>query len=131
MNPSLAADLVVVLHVAFVFFAALGGMLVWKWHRVAWLHVPCFLWAAWVELAGWFCPLTPLENLLREQAGVTSYQTGFVEHYLLPALYPEGLTRTIQITLGLLVLIANFVLYLLLIQRSRQGSCNRGPRGVA
>lgn len=128
MNPGLAADLVVVLHAAFVLFAALGGLLVWKWHRAAWLHVPCFLWAAWVELAGWFCPLTPLENLLREQAGVTSYQSGFVEHYLLPVLYPDGLTRAIQITLGLLVLLGNVALYLVLTHRCGKGNRHNSRR---
>lgn len=119
MDYRLAADFVVVLHAAFVIFTVFGGLLAWKWPRAAWLHVPCFLWAAWVELTGWLCPLTPLENLLREQAGAITYQTGFIAHYLMPVLYPEGLTRTIQVCLGLMVLIGNVFLYAILINRYR------------
>lgn len=121
MDYRLAADCVVVLHAAFVLFAALGGLLVWRWPRVAWLHMPCFLWAAWVELAGRLCPLTPLENQLRELAGATTYHTGFVAHYLLPVLYPEGMSRFIQLCLGLLVLAGNLALYVVLFNRRGKG----------
>jgi len=121
----------VVLHLAFVLFAALGGALVWKWPRAAWLHVPCFLWAAWVELSGRLCPLTPLENLLREQAGATAYQTGFIAHYLLPALYPEGLTRAIQICLGSFVLTGNIALYVVLLCRYGKTTSHHGHRPSA
>jgi hypothetical protein len=117
----MAADFVVVLHAVFVLFASLGGVIVLKWPRAAWLHVPCFLWAAWIELAGWLCPLTPLENLLRAKAGAITYQTGFIAHYLMPVLYPEGLTRTIQVCLGLVVLIGNVILYAILINSNRSG----------
>ncbi len=111
MIARLLADLVVVLHLAFVLFAALGGFLVIRWRRVAWVHVPAFLWAGWIEIAGWVCPLTPLENLLREKGGEPGYETGFLEHHLLPVLYPAGLTRGVQVTLGLLVMALNAGLY--------------------
>src|SRR5262249_53868842 len=78
------ADIVVVLHMAFVLFAALGALLAFKWRRVAWFHIPAALWAALIEFAGWVCPLTPLENWLRRRGGEAGYQTGFIEHYLLP-----------------------------------------------
>jgi len=126
MDVRLAADLVVSLHAAFVLFVVFGGLLATKWPRAAWVHIPCFLWGAWVEMAGWLCPLTPLENLLREHGGEAAYQVGFIEHYLLPVLYPEGLTRTIQICLGLLMLLGNLFLYAALFQRRRRRHCRNG-----
>lgn len=105
------ADLVVVIHLAFVLFAVLGGFLVLKWKRWAWIHVPTVVWAALIEFAGWVCPLTPLENLLRERGGEIVYRSSFIEHYILPLLYPTVLTRRLQITLGLLALILNLVIY--------------------
>jgi hypothetical protein len=108
---SLLADLVLVGHVAFVAFVVLGGLLVLRWRRVAWLHVPCALWGAWVEVAGWVCPLTPLENALRRAAGEAGYAGGFLEHYVAPILYPPGLTRGIQVALGIAVLALNVVVY--------------------
>ena len=105
------ADLIVLVHLAFVLFAVLGGFLVLRWKRCAWLHVPTVLWAALIEFAGWICPLTPLENWLRERGGVTVYRSGFVEHYILPLLYPAVLTRRLQIVLGLFVLVINLGIY--------------------
>ncbi len=105
------ADLVVVVHLAFVLFAVLGGFLVFRWKRCAWIHVPAVLWAALIEFAGWVCPLTPLENWLRERSGALGYRSGFIEHYILPVLYPTLLTRDLQITLGLLVLGVNLGIY--------------------
>ena len=105
------ADLVVVVHLAFVLFAVLGGLLVLKWKRCAWLHVPAVLWAALIEFAGWVCPLTPLEIWLRERGGAIAYRSGFVEHYILPLLYPAVLTRRLQIVLGLFVLGINLGIY--------------------
>jgi hypothetical protein len=105
------ADLVVMMHLAFVLFAVLGGFLVIKWKRYAWIHLPIVVWAALIEFAGWVCPLTPLENWLRERGGEIVYRSGFVEHYILPLLYPTVLTRRLQIALGLLVLIINVVIY--------------------
>lgn len=105
------ADVVVVLHLAFVLFVVLGALLVVRRPRVAWVHVPCALWGTLSELAGWVCPLTPLENRLRALGGEAGYRTGFIEHYVLPALYPAGLTRGVQLALGLGALGINLALY--------------------
>jgi hypothetical protein len=107
----LMADLVVGAHAAFVIFVVLGGLLALKWRRVLWIHLPAVAWAALVEFFGWICPLTPLENLLREKAGAAAYQSDFIAHYLLPLLYPEGLTREAQIALGVLVIAVNLAIY--------------------
>lgn len=111
MLVSLAADLVASLHFAFVVFVVLGGLLVLRWPRLAWLHLPAVAWGASIELLGWICPLTPLENRLRHEAGLAGYEGGFVEHYLLPLLYPASLSRSVQVILGLSVLLINAVLY--------------------
>ncbi len=107
----LLADLTVLVHLAFVLFAVLGGTLVLRWRRVAWAHLPTVLWAALIEFVGWICPLTPLENWLRRQSGALGYSGGFIEHYVIPLLYPVGLTRQVQIVLGLLVLAINAGIY--------------------
>lgn len=111
MPHALLADLVLALHAAFVLFVAVGGLAVLRWSRVAWLHVPCALWGAWISVTGGICPLTPLENRLRLQAGEAGYQGGFLEHYVVPVLYPSGLTREIQIGLGVAVVLVNAVVY--------------------
>jgi len=116
----LLADFIVIFHLAFVIFAVFGGLLVCKWTRLAWLHVPAFLWAALIEFAGWVCPLTPLENRFRELAGASPYHTDFVVHYLLPLLYPAALTRSLQIFLGVLVLSLNLGIYGWLLWRGRR-----------
>jgi hypothetical protein len=105
------ADLVVVFHMAFVLFAAMGGLLAFKWRRAAWFHIPAALWAALIEFTEWECPLTPLENWLRRMGGEAGYQTGFIEHYLLPVIYPAWLTRGLHIALGFLVLGVNIAIY--------------------
>lgn len=120
MGYGLLADAVVVLHAGFVGFAGLGGLASLRWRRLAWLHVPAVLWAAAVELGGWVCPLTPLELWLRGRAGARGEPSGFLEHYLAPLLYPQGLTREIQVGLGLLVLAGNAALYAWLLWRRRQ-----------
>jgi len=111
------ADSVVVLHVAFVVFVLLGGLLVGRWPRIAWAHLPAAAWGAWVEFAGWVCPLTPLENWLRQQGGGPGYSSSFVEHYLVPLLYPASLTREFQWSLGAVVLVLNATLYLAVLRR--------------
>ncbi|MGB5161395.1 MAG: DUF2784 domain-containing protein [Thermoanaerobaculia bacterium] len=111
MLVSLAADLVASLHFAFVVFVVSGGLLVLRWPRLAWLHLPAVAWGASIELLGWICPLTPLENRLRHEAGLAGYEGGFVEHYLVPLLYPASLSRSVQVILGLSVLLINAVLY--------------------
>jgi hypothetical protein len=105
------ADLVVLAHALFVAFVVLGGFLVWRWRWVAWAHVPAAVWGAAIEFGGWICPLTPLENAWRARAGLAGYAGGFVEHYLIPALYPAGLTPPKQIALGSLVVVVNIVAY--------------------
>ena len=105
------ADLVVMVHLAFLVFAVLGGILVFRWKRCAWIHVPAVLWAALIEFADWVCPLTPLENWLLQKGGTIGYQFGFIEHYIVPVIYPTVMTRHLQITLGLLVLGVNLGIY--------------------
>jgi hypothetical protein len=116
----LLADLVVVVHFAFVLLVVFGGLLVLRWPRVAWVQVPAAVWGVVIEWEGWICPLTPLENSLRARGGLAGYSGGFVEHYLLPVIYPAGLTRTVQIVLGLTVLVVNAVAYGLLLARWRR-----------
>ncbi|MDA8123979.1 MAG: DUF2784 domain-containing protein [Deltaproteobacteria bacterium] len=120
MTARLAADLIVILHGAFVLFAVLGGLLVLRYRWWGWLHGPAFLWAGFIELSGGICPLTPLENRLRALGGEETYGGGFIEHTLLPVLYPDDLTRSIQIALGLFVLLLNAALYGLAWHRFRR-----------
>lgn len=115
----LAADALLGIHLLFVAFVVAGGFLTWKWRKAAWVHVPCALWGALIEFAGWICPLTPWENRLRQAAGQAGYSGGFIEHYLIPVLYPGGLTRGIQIALGALVVVLNLVAYGWLLIRVR------------
>ena len=107
----LLADCVVLLHAAFVAFVMLGGFLAWRWRAVVWAHVPAALWGAAIEYGGWVCPLTPLENALRARAGLEGYRGGFVEHYVIPLLYPAGLTRPAQTVLGTVVVVVNLIAY--------------------
>ena len=113
------ADFVVVVHIAFVAFVVLGGLLVLRQPRLAWLHLPAAAWGVMIEFAGWTCPLTPLENAFRQRGGEAGYSRGFIEHYLLPILYPAGLTRGIQLALGAAVLTINLAVYGLLLARRR------------
>jgi hypothetical protein len=108
---SLLADAVLLAHVAFVLFVAFGGVLVLRWPRAAWAHIPAALWGIAIEFGGWICPLTPLENALRTRAGESPYQGDFIARYLMPVLYPEGLTREAQVTIGAAALVTNAVLY--------------------
>ncbi len=111
------ADLVLVVHLAFVLFVVLGGLLVLRWPRLAWLHVPAAVWGVLIEYTGWICPLTPLENSLRERGGGAGYSGGFLEHYIQPVLYPAGLTRGTQIVLGSLALLVNLTAYGVVVAR--------------
>ena len=105
------ADLVLAVHLAFVAFVILGGFLVWRWRWLAWVHVPVGLWGMAIEYAGIVCPLTPLENRLRQLGGEAGYRGGFIEHYVTAALYPEGLTREMQLVLGTAALVVNLLVY--------------------
>lgn len=115
-----SADLLVVVHFVFIVFVMFGGLLVLKWRKVAILHIPCAIWGALVEFSGWICPLTPFERYLREAAGGAAYSGGFIDHYIMPLIYPTGLTRGMQISLGITVVIVNLCVYgLVIINRSR------------
>ena len=112
MTARLAADALLLLHLAFVVFALFGGLLVaWRAWFAA-LHLPTAAWAAWIEASGGICPLTPWENRLRQRAGDSGYEGGFVEHYLIPVLYPAGLTPALQQRLALVVVAVNLAIYL-------------------
>ncbi|WHZ24470.1 MAG: putative membrane protein [Nitrospira sp.] len=115
----LSADFVLLIHLAFVLFVVAGGLLVLKWPRLAWLHLPAVAWGALVEFTGWICPLTPLENSLRAMGGGAVYGSDFIAHYLLPILYPTGLTRYLQVVLGMGLLAANVALYVWLWRRRK------------
>lgn len=126
VHAALAAAVVLV-HFGFVAFAALGGLLTPRWAWMPWMHLPAAAWAAYIELSGRICPLTPLENTLRRRAGLDAYSGDFVARYLFPVLYPDGLTRDVQIALGSLLIAGNAGLYLWLWQRQgrRSGSGHR------
>ena len=113
------ADLVLVVHLAFVLFVVLGGLLALRWPRVAWVHVPVALYGALIEFAGFVCPLTPLENSLRRRGGEAGYEGGFIEHYVTATLYPTGLTREVQLGLGVAVLAINGAIYAVWLRRRR------------
>jgi hypothetical protein len=113
------AGAIVVGHMAFVAFAVLGALFAVRWPWMAAVHVPAAAWAAYIELSGGICPLTPLENALRARAGLDAYSGDFVARYLLPVLYPEGLTRDAQLVLSLLVVVVNVGLYAFVYRRRR------------
>lgn len=120
MLRSILADAVLLLHSAFVAFVVGGGILVARWPRLAWVHLPAAIWGAVVELAGWICPLTPLEIHLRETAGRTGYSGDFIEHYLSALIYPTGLTARAQLALGIGVIAVNLAIYAVVIVRLRR-----------
>ena len=122
----LAADVVALLHLAFVLFVVGGGLLVWRWPWLAWLHLPAVAWGALIEFTGWMCPLTPLEQHLRQIIGQAGYAGGFIDHYLLALLYPAGLTREAQWALGAGVLVVNGAVYSLLLGRWARAAGRRG-----
>ena len=122
MSYGALADLVVALHFGFVLFVVLGGLLVLRWRWVGLVHLPAAVWGAWMEFSGRICPLTPLENEYRRLGGEAGYTGGFIEHYILPVLYPHALTRNIQVALGVVVVALNLGLYL------RAFAARRGPR---
>lgn len=117
MRWRLLADLVLLLHLAFVLFVVLGGLPVLRWPRLAWLHIPIALYGATIEFLGFTCPLTPLENRYRRLGGESGYEGGFVEHYVTSLIYPDGLTRGIQVALGIAVLVLNAVVYAVVLRR--------------
>jgi hypothetical protein len=117
----LLADLTLLAHFAFIIFVLLGGLLVLKWPQVAWLHIPAALWGALTEFFSLPCPLTPLEKHFQRLAGDTPYEGDFIARYLLPLIYPAGLTPTVQIVLGAIVVALNIVIYGWLLARQPHG----------
>jgi hypothetical protein len=111
MLSRLLAELVLVIHALFIVFVVLGGLLALRWRPVIWVHLPAVVWAFLLELFGWLCPLTPLEQRLREAAGSAGYSGSFLEHYLILLVYPPGLTREIQVSLAVGVVVINVCVY--------------------
>lgn len=124
----LLADAVVVLHLLFILFVFGGGLLVLRWRRLIWLHLPAAVWGAVVEMTGWICPLTPLENRLRELGGGRAYEGDFVARYVTPIVYPERLTPGTQLLLGAIVVVANAVIYAF-VWKSRRRAGGPGTAG--
>ena len=124
MTQRIAADSLLVLHLLFIGFVITGGLLVWRWRWTIVLHLPAVVWGALIEFQGWICPLTPWEQNLRLAAGETGYTGGFVEHYLVALIYPDGLTRLQQVLFGFLVIATNLIVYGILLYRLRRRSIN-------
>ena len=116
----IGADAVLLLHLGFIGFVLLGGLLALRWRRAPWLHLPAAAWGFLVETCGWTCPLTPLENALRRAGGDAGYHGGFVEHYLVPIIYPEALTRELQLLLGVGVVLVNLTIYTAVCRQRRR-----------
>jgi uncharacterized protein DUF2784 len=136
IDMHLLAAFVVMVHMAFVAFVVAGGVLALRWPRVAWIHLPAALWGAMIALVGFLCPLTPFENWLRVRGGGRGYETGFLEHYLVPILYPVAMTRGLQIATGVFVVLLNGLVYWRVLRRHRAlagtGLAKRetSPKGV-
>lgn len=109
----------------------LGGLLVLRWPRTAWLHIPAAIWGVLIEFTGWICPLTPLENSLRTRGGEAGYSGGFIEHYIQPLLYPAGLTRSTQLVLGSMVLLLNLAAYGIALSRIRRQELPNSDRSAS
>lgn len=116
MNQFLA-DAIFLLHSAYILFVLFGALLAFKWSWIRWIHIPAVIWAAVVELTGRVCPLTPWENWFREVGGGMPYAGSFIEHYLVPLVYPSNLTREVQVVLGIGVIVLNVALYVLFQKR--------------
>jgi hypothetical protein len=129
MLAAVLADAVVLVHGLFIAFVVAGAALLWRWPRLVWVHLPAVLWGAYAEFSGAICPLTPLENRLRALAGEAGYAQGFVEHYLLPLIYPQALTHEVQLVLGTAVVAVNALLYALWLRprRRRERAHRRRP----
>lgn len=113
------AALVLVAHLAFIVFVVAGGLLALRWHWAPLVHLPAALWGVFIELSGGICPLTPLENYLLRAGGASGYSGGFIEHHLVPIIYPVGLSPSIQVLLAALVVFVNALVYSLIWRRIR------------
>ncbi|MEO6332080.1 MAG: DUF2784 domain-containing protein [Gemmatimonadaceae bacterium] len=117
MTYRVLADATMLVHFAFIAFVVLGGLLALRWRGVIWIHLPAAVWGVLIELRGWTCPLTPLENHFRRLGGEAGYSGGFIERYLEPVIYPPGLSESTQLVLAAFVLVVNAVVYSLVRQR--------------
>ena len=120
MHYQILAEVVLVLHFAIAAFAVAGGLLVLRWRRLAWLHLPVLAWCSWVNLAHRVCPLTPLENRLRALAGQSGYEGGFLDHYLTPVLYPAGMSADVALAAGISLPLWNVAVYAWVLRRRRR-----------
>src|SRR4029078_5905658 len=114
------ADIVVVVHVCFVFFVVFGGFLLRRWPKLIYAHVPAAMWGVLIEFGGWICPLTPLENSLRVRGVESGYRGDFIDHYLIPLRYPHGINKNIQAALGAFAFVINVIAYALYIRHRRR-----------
>jgi Protein of Unknown function (DUF2784) len=130
MTYRIAADALLVFHLLFIAFAAIGALLAWRWPPLLWLQIPAACWAFWIEITGGLCPLTQWENAWRIAAGQTGYAGGFIEHYLLRLIYPEGLTRGLQWALGMAVLVVNLGMYAALARHAVRARESNQPKGL-
>lgn len=125
MFYNICANMILIVHFAFICFVLFGAFMILKWPWVIYLHFPAFIWGILIEAYGWICPLAPIEQWLRILAGESGFQTGFIEHYLLPIIYPSGLTRSIQIGFAVLVGLINVLIYAWLFFRRMKLNQNR------
>ncbi|MFP3874390.1 MAG: DUF2784 domain-containing protein [Thiohalophilus sp.] len=116
----LLAELTVLAHFLFVVFVTVGGLAVLRWPKLAWLHLPALLWGIYIQFSGGYCPLTPLEKTFRQLAGMNTYEGGFINHYLIPIIYPPGLTYEMQIMIGIVLIVFNVLIYSLVVYRQRR-----------
>ena len=123
------ANFTVLIHGLFIVFVIVGGILAWRWPKLVWLHIPALLWGLWIEISHGICPLTPLEKQFRQLAGEAGYAHGFIEHYLLPIIYPAGLTHDTQYLLAAILAAINVLAYGVLIKRhnTRHSRAGRNP----
>jgi hypothetical protein len=120
---NILANAIVLVHFLFIVFVVFGGLLVIRWPHIVFVHLPAAIWGATVEIFGWICPLTPLENHLHQLAGISSYSGDFIMRYLIPVIYPENLTTTMQQIFGGFVIAINIIFYAIALRRrSRQYS---------
>ena len=114
------SNLIILVHFLFILFVLLGGLLVLRWPKIIWLHLPAIIWGFLVEINGWICPLTPWENHFRQLAGKLVYEGDFIGEYLIPLIYPIGLTREMQYLFAIIVVLLNAMFYFLIWQRHKK-----------
>ena len=129
MLYQLGADLLVLIHLAFIVFVIMGSVAVLRWPWFVLLHIPAVIWGAVVMINGWLCPLSPWENSLRQSAGQEGYSGGFIEYYIIPLIYPMELTRDVQVLAGIIVVVINLCLYCFVIYRLMRNSAVSNERG--